>query len=345
MSSAPSRQARQRARLRRSLAEFFRASWHVLEPSTPLVWGWHLDELCGHVQAQLEGWARRQQDPTHEQAIKDLLATLPPGTAKSKALVIASAWAWARWPTIKILALSGNPRVAMRDSMLFRQLVTSSWYVEALAPTWTIRDDMDAKGAIGNSARWRAARDGMWTRERSANTSTGSKPTIRTTPSRSSRTPRGRGVLDRWDGSWANRVVDLASSIRIGIAQRTGRASDWSAARIAEGWEHSTCRCSSSPTARARRPLGTPDHRTVEGECLHPARFTPEVITEGASSRRRAPVGDALSGPSRAEGWRDDQARRPPVLATRRGAAGRGSSEGAATPARRSSCRRASTRS
>jgi hypothetical protein len=114
---------------RDSLADAFRACWHVLEPTTPLTWNWHLDVLCSHIQAQLEGWGKRQRDPSYVQAIQNLLATLPPGTLKSRALVIASAWAWARWPAMKMLALSGNPRIALRDSMLFRQLVTSRWYI------------------------------------------------------------------------------------------------------------------------------------------------------------------------------------------------------------------------
>jgi predicted phage terminase large subunit-like protein len=268
-----------------SLADFFRSSWRELEPSTPLSWGWHLDELCAHLQAQLEQWARRQRDATFTQTIQNLLATLPPGTLKSRALVIASAYAWLRWPSMKMLALSGNPRIAQRDSMLFRQLITSRWYVETFKPAWRIRDDQDAKGALGNTAGgvrlamgWDARAVGEhvdWIQADDPHD-----------PEQIESDAIRQGVLDRWDTSWANRVNDLASSIRTGIAQRTGEK-DWSHARIAEGWVHLDLPMLFEIDRACVTPLGRPDRRSVDGECLHPARFTPDVI-----AKERARVGE-----------------------------------------------------
>ncbi len=45
------------------LASFVRAGWHVLEPTTELVWGQHIQAICDHLQALVEDWARRQRDP------------------------------------------------------------------------------------------------------------------------------------------------------------------------------------------------------------------------------------------------------------------------------------------
>ncbi len=33
------------------LASFVRAGWHVLEPTTELVWGLHMQAICDHLQA------------------------------------------------------------------------------------------------------------------------------------------------------------------------------------------------------------------------------------------------------------------------------------------------------
>lgn len=85
------------------------------------------------------------------------------------------------------------------------------------------------------------------------------------------------GVIDKWDGSWANRVSDLASSIRSGIAQRTHQ-DDWSARRIAEKWAHLDLPMLFEEARVCETPLGFPDPMTVEGECLHPERFTLAVI-------------------------------------------------------------------
>ena len=34
-----------------SLAEFVRQAWHIIEPTTPLLWNWHLDAICEHLEA------------------------------------------------------------------------------------------------------------------------------------------------------------------------------------------------------------------------------------------------------------------------------------------------------
>ena len=51
----------------RSLADFVKQAWHVLEPGTPLKWGWALDAICAHLEAVADGRITR------------LLITLPPG--------------------------------------------------------------------------------------------------------------------------------------------------------------------------------------------------------------------------------------------------------------------------
>jgi hypothetical protein len=35
----------------RSLQEFIRRAWPVLQPATPFVPGWHIDALCEHLEA------------------------------------------------------------------------------------------------------------------------------------------------------------------------------------------------------------------------------------------------------------------------------------------------------
>ena len=56
---------------RRSLADFAKRAWHVLEPATPLKWGWALDAICAHLEAVTRGEITR------------LLMNVPPGTMKS----------------------------------------------------------------------------------------------------------------------------------------------------------------------------------------------------------------------------------------------------------------------
>jgi hypothetical protein len=40
---------------RRSLAAFAKRAWPILEPATPLKWGWALDAMCEHLEAVSRG--------------------------------------------------------------------------------------------------------------------------------------------------------------------------------------------------------------------------------------------------------------------------------------------------
>jgi len=104
---------------RRSLRNFAKEAWHVLEPSTELKWGWALDAICDHLQAVDMGDITR------------LLANVPPGSMKSLLTsVIFPAWQWGprNKPGQRILGTAHMQDLAIRDSMKCRRLITSDWY-------------------------------------------------------------------------------------------------------------------------------------------------------------------------------------------------------------------------
>ena len=43
----------------RSLAGFVREAWPILEPTSKLVWNWHLDAICQHLEAVTAGTITR----------------------------------------------------------------------------------------------------------------------------------------------------------------------------------------------------------------------------------------------------------------------------------------------
>ena len=67
--------AARRELAKRSLAEFARQAWHVLEPATELKWGWALDAICEHLEAVTHG------------EIKRLLVNVPPGPMRADSIV------------------------------------------------------------------------------------------------------------------------------------------------------------------------------------------------------------------------------------------------------------------
>jgi len=73
---------------RRSLTEFVRAAWHVVEPGTPYVHGWHVDAIAEHLEAVTAGQITR------------LLINVPPGCSKSLVTsVLWPSWVWTIDPT------------------------------------------------------------------------------------------------------------------------------------------------------------------------------------------------------------------------------------------------------
>lgn len=134
-------QAIERALCEQSLADFAKRAWRILEPATPLKWGWALDAICAHLEAVTEGRINR------------LLMNVPPGTMKSLLTgVIWPAWEWGPKgkPQTRFLGTSHKESLAIRDSMKCRRLIQSGWY-QSLWPT-TLTSDQNAKTKFENDS-------------------------------------------------------------------------------------------------------------------------------------------------------------------------------------------------
>lgn len=127
---------------RRSLAQFARRAWHVLEPGKPLKWGWALDAICEHLEAVSKGEITR------------LLINVPPGSMKSLLTsVIWPAWEWGPRDKqeLRIIGTAHEEQLAIRDSRKCRDLIKSEWY-QALWPVRLARD-LDGKREFGNTRK------------------------------------------------------------------------------------------------------------------------------------------------------------------------------------------------
>lgn len=126
----------------RSLAEFAKRAWHVLEPSAELKWGWALDAICLHLEAVTDGRITR------------LLMNVPPGCMKSLLTgVIWPAWEWGPkgMPEMRIVGTAHEETLAIRDSRKCRELIKSEWFQE-LWPL-DISSDLDGKREFGNTKK------------------------------------------------------------------------------------------------------------------------------------------------------------------------------------------------
>lgn len=114
----------------RSLAEFTKQAWHVLEPATELKWGWALDAMCDHLQKITLGQFR------------DLLINVPPGMMKSLLTgVFWPAWEWGPQgrPYERYLGTAHREGLSTRDNVRCRRLIESEWY-QSRWPTIIVSD-------------------------------------------------------------------------------------------------------------------------------------------------------------------------------------------------------------
>jgi predicted phage terminase large subunit-like protein len=123
---------------RRDFKEFVRQAWHIIEPGTPLVWGWVMDAICDHLQALAEGRIPKNR----------LLICVPPGSSKSRLVrVFFPCWVWARQSHTRFISASYALDLTIRDNLDTRRIVTSDWYKE----TFKLSIAEDDGGKVGFS--------------------------------------------------------------------------------------------------------------------------------------------------------------------------------------------------
>lgn len=249
---------------RRSLADFARMAWPVLEPATPLKWGWALDAICEHLEAVSRGECRR------------LLMNVPPGSMKSLLTgVVWPAWEWGPQgkPELRFLGTAHKQDLAVRDSMKCRRLIQSRWYQDRWPVALT--GDQNAKTKFENAAT--GFREAM-----SFESMTGS---------------RGDRVIldDPHSVDDANSPVKLLSGVTtfrealpsrvnndqsaiVIVMQRLNEA-DVSAVAIDLGYDH-LCIPMRYEKGRSKHVFGPGDPRTVEGDLMFPERFPEAQVLE-----------------------------------------------------------------
>jgi predicted phage terminase large subunit-like protein len=256
--------AAEREVCRRSLSAFAKRAWHILEPATPLKWGWALDAICEHLEAVSNGDIRR------------LLMNVPPGSMKSLLTgVVWPAWEWGPLDKqeMRFLGTAHKQELAVRDSMKCRRLIQSQWYQDRWPVNLT--SDQNAKTKFEN------ARTGF--REAMAFTSmTGSRgdrvilDDPHSVDDANSAAMLAAGVTT-FREALPSRVNNDQSAIVI-VMQRLNEA-DVSAIAVDLGYDHLCIPMRYEP-GRSKWAVGTGDPRKVDGELMFPERFPETQVAE-----------------------------------------------------------------
>lgn len=249
----------QRRLAEKSLYEFVKQAWHVVEPGVEFSEGWHIHTICDHLEA------------VTDRRIKNLLINIPPRHSKSTIVsVIWPVWAWIKNPSEKFLTASYSGSLAVRDAVKSRRLLMSPWF-QTRWPSIKLLADVNTKQRYENDDtgyRIAASVGGTTTGE-------GGSVLILDDPhgAQDAQSDTMRENTIEWlDMVWSSRKNDPRTSCSVTVMQRL-HDSDASGHYIKQGNFEHLCLPAEFDGVKRRTSLGYYDPRTEVGELLWPNRF------------------------------------------------------------------------
>ena len=212
---------------RRSLYEFVRQAWPLVEPAAAFLDNWHVGAICEHLEAVTRGEITR------------LCINVPAGHAKSLLVaVLWPAWIWTHRPQWRGLFASYAYDLAERDSVRCRSLIRTDWYgVFMDTGAWDIAPDQDTKGYFVNTRsgfRFSTSVGAQATGWRGDAVIVDDPLSAKEAPSKLAR----EEAIYWWDKVMSSRLNDMARGARVIIMQRL-HEDDLSGHVLAErGYEH-----------------------------------------------------------------------------------------------------------
>jgi predicted phage terminase large subunit-like protein len=239
--------------------------WSTVE-SDPYIGGWHVDAVCDHLQALLEGQIRK------------LVINLPPRHTKSLlSSVMLPSYGWLRYPSLRWLFSSYAATLSIRDSVKCRRVLQSQRYqglVNRYQPGMEILGDENTKVKYANNrggVRLATSVNGANTGEGGDIIVVDDAHNVREVESDNYR----KSTLFWWDEVMSTRLNNPKTGRYLIIMQRSheedlaghvlSKDSGWNILCLPARYERNDHRTLS--------PLKFKDPRTVEGEPLCPERY------------------------------------------------------------------------
>lgn len=248
---------------RRSLYDYLRAMWPVIEPSTPFLDNWHLGAICEHEAAVLEG------------EIPKLCINVCPRSGKSITTSVAfPTWAWTRDPSVRFLCSSYSSDLSLEFATTARRVLESPWYKSR----WNLElsTDQNNKSYYANTA------GGYRISTSTGGSATGKGGDVLILDDVHSLKLIASDVIREADKNWFTKVwASRQNNPKFGrqvIVMQRGHQDDLVALLMDQGdWTFLKL-----PTEYVKRqwtsPIGWTDPRTTEGELMHPARLGPKEV-------------------------------------------------------------------
>jgi phage terminase large subunit-like protein len=292
--------------------KYINDAWHVVEPTTPFVGGYHVDAIAEHLEAITRG------------DLQNLIINIPPRHSKSSLVcVLWPTWEWIDAPSLRWLFATYGQDLTIRDSVKRRRLIDSPWYREQWGDRYQLTADQNQK------TRYETDKTGVMisTSVGGQGTGEGGSRIVVDDPHKADEIEsdsKRQAVLDWWDSTIATRADQPMSVARVIIMQRLHEADlVGHVLQVAkdggEQWDHLILPAEYEPRVQVCLAGLEHDRRTEEGELLSDERFPSDVLNRikvtlgdrapGQLQQRPSPPGGAIY---RRECWADGRNRYDP---------------------------------
>ena len=242
-----------------------REAWHVLEPNTPYVHGWHIDAICDHLEAVTDGRITR------------LLINVPPGSSKSMIVsVLWPAWEWGPKGkrSLRYLTTSFNDAAVVRDSVKSRDLMLSDWF-KTLWPEVVLTRTGEKRLGNSDTGTRVAVAFGSLTGQRGDRFIVDDPHSTEGAESEADRLRAARRFIE----GGTNRLNDQTKSALVVIMQRL-HADDISGQILKrrQDYVHLMIPMEFEADRACSTRIGWHDPRTKDGDLIDPVRFPRQIV-------------------------------------------------------------------
>jgi predicted phage terminase large subunit-like protein len=129
-----------------SFYEFFKRSWHIVEPAVPLSTNWHHKYLCNLLQEEAERITEGKPKK------KDIIVNVPFRSTKSLIVtVLFPVWCWINDPKLRFITASYSADLSIEHATKSRDVIQSDWYRERWGDIFHIKKDQNLKARYENN--------------------------------------------------------------------------------------------------------------------------------------------------------------------------------------------------
>lgn len=250
--------------------DYIHGAWNTVVPGRELKWNWHLDHICELLVECSLG--------LHKRAV----INVPPRTMKSMLVnVMFPTWRWTWDPSHQFNNYSHSERLAVRDSLACRRLITSEWYKQRWGDRFELTGDQSAKAFYQNSYAGHRIAFGIGSNITGAGADTQILDDLLDAKAGNSEAER-YAVNETLDETLPSRFNDYASGCMILIMQRLHE--DDPAGHLMKKWDESGLEyallCYPMQFDPGHPFACNSDIRTKPGELLWESRFPEEVVDQ-----------------------------------------------------------------